>query len=219
MLVPNIIVDDFFTYPNKVRELALSLPYYKDTKHRWPGLRTDPLYEIHPTFFYKTLNKVFSLTQDIDSDSPNYTCSLFFQKTNASFKGGWIHIDGNDTVAAFIVYLSPNADINEGTSLYTVKDPLSFDTHLHLDKRAESFKNPSLVSDIEKYRIEANNQFKETMFVGNVYNRLFMFDANNYHGVKDFVSSSSDPRLTLIGFIHGINAKHSPIRRVRNIHL
>lgn len=219
MIVPNIIVDNFFTYPDKIREFGLAQPFYKDPQGRWPGVRTDYLHEANSEFCHKLLNKIFSLTQNIHMESPDYTCSLHFQKVDAPYKGGWVHVDGDNTVAAFIIYLSPNADINEGTSLYTVKNPLSFDTHLHLDKRAESFKNSNLVSDIEKYRIEANNQYKETMFVGNVYNRLFMFDANNYHGVKDFVSSSSDPRLTLIGFIHDINAKHSPIRRVRNIHL
>ena len=213
MNYPNIIVDNFFTYPDKIRKFGLDQPFYKDPEGRWPGVRTDYLHKTNPEFCQKVLNKVFSLTQNIYIEPPEYACSLQFQKVDASYKGGWVHADGVDTIAAFIIYLSPEADVNEGTSLYQVKDPITHSTLFHLDKKTESFINTSLIDTHEKFRLEANAQYKETVFVGNVYNRLFMFDGNNYHGVPDFVSSTNQPRLTLIGFIQNLNVKHLPKRR------
>lgn len=213
MNYPHIIVDNFFTYPDKIREFGLAQSFYTDPEGRWPGVRTDYLHETNPEFCHKLLNKVFSLTQNIHKEPPEYLCSLHFQKVDASYKGGWVHTDGVDTIAAFIIYLSPDADVNEGTSLYQVKDPITHIDSFHLDKKAETFTNSDLIDSHEKFRIEANAQYKETIFVGNSYNRLFMFDGSTYHGAKDFVSPTNDPRLTLIGFINTLNARHLPKRR------
>jgi len=219
MLFPNIIVDNFFNYPDKVREFALAQTYYKDTEHRWPGLRSDPIHQINLSLFHKIMDKVFSLMLDLRVDPSQYNCDLRLQKTDASYKGGWIHIDGVECVAAFIIYLSPDADIAEGTSLYELKDPISHAPDMHIDRKKESFINSSLIAETQKYRLEANSQYRETLFVGNVYNRMFLFDGTYPHGVKDFISTSSNPRLTLIGFLSNTNASQSPIQRMRAIHL
>jgi hypothetical protein len=219
MLFPNIIVDNFFDYPDKVREFALAQTYYKDTEHRWPGLRTDPIHEINLSLFHAIMDKIFSLMLDLRVDPAQYNCDLRLQKTDASHKGGWIHVDGSECVAAFVIYLSPDADVAEGTSLYEIKDPISHiaTVGMHIDRKKESFADSSLIAETEKYRIEANSQYRETMFVGNVYNRMFLFDGTYPHGVKDFISSSSNPRLTLIGFLSNTNASQSPIQRMRAI--
>jgi len=45
-----------------------------------------------------------------------------------------------------------------------------------------------------------NNKFNETIYFESVYNRLIIFNSNDFHGVKNF-KIGSEPRLTFITFI------------------
>ena len=58
---PITVVDDFFEYPDEVREFALQQEYFLDVENRWPGKRTKPLHEINFSLFNSTVNKVIYL--------------------------------------------------------------------------------------------------------------------------------------------------------------
>ena len=64
---PVTIVDDFFTDPDYVRDLALSSKYI-ESDPRWPGRRTDYLKSIDETLFHYVGNKLFE-----DEWLPGYT--------------------------------------------------------------------------------------------------------------------------------------------------
>ena len=64
----------------------------------------------------------------------------------------------------------------------------------------------------EKFRIESNNDFEETVRFSNVYNRCIGFDSSHWHCANDF-SKNKEPRLTLIIFWYEIFSGQSGIQR------
>ena len=56
-----------------------------------------------------------------------------------------------------------------------------------------------------------NSRFTQNLFVGNVYNRMFSFDSQIYHGAQDLTDSTD--RLTLITFVTKLKAPSTAISR------
>ena len=69
--------------------------------------------------------------------------------------------------------------------------------------------------DIEKYRLENNSQFEETIKVGNVYNRLIAFDSQLFHAAQSLFGNEEEDneRLTLVLFTNSLIAGRSPVFR------
>ena len=59
MIYPTIIIDNFFTDPDEVRNIGLQLPKL-DNYDLYPGVRTKPLHETRPDFFNWSTNKIAS---------------------------------------------------------------------------------------------------------------------------------------------------------------
>ena len=59
----------------------------------------------------------------------------------------------------------------------------------------------------QSYTVRCNNndKFYETVRFQNIYNRLIIYDAQEYHRANNFDVGDSD-RLTLVFFIGGINS-------------
>jgi len=61
-----------------------------------------------------------------------------------------------------------------------------------------------------------NDQYVQTAYCGNVYNRCVGFDSQLAHGVVNYdVNTPEQERLTLICFIDEITANRSPIGNSR----
>jgi len=215
MIAPSI-KDNFFENPDKVKDYGLSLDFSlgKDGlghDGHFPGTRTKCLSTLNYDLFNSINLKVLSLFFNTVDSSINYKGNLFFQKVDTKYDFGWVHQDPN--LYTFIVYLSKNANINEGTSLYQVKDPVNFNSKKNVDKKHESFKDSKKVKSFNKFKLEHNDQYTETLRVGNLYNRLFVFNGFDTHAATSFCSLESEPRLTLIGFIHSVDNCDFPISR------
>jgi len=200
-MIPNIVIDNFFVDPDKVKDYGLSLEY-KENDSNYPGTRA--LFD-NDNLRQGIEEKILSVLFDFKQEKIEWDTNLAFQKVSADYKGGWIHQD-NQSIITCVIYLTPTAQKSEGTTIYR---PKTLPLKINDDIRTQSFKNGYSSEEEEKQRIAYNNQFESVLTVDNIYNRLFMFAGNQWHGVPEYKSD----RLTLIYFVHGLNCKSLPIMR------
>jgi hypothetical protein len=225
MLFPTISVDNFFNNPDRVRELALSLPFHKCGTEKgpgiWPGYRTEYLDIIHPEYFQLFTEKLLLLLFP-GYQRCEYEIDTFFQKINSNFfngiDSGWIHNDGS-CVFAGVIYLNKNIDHNNGTSIFLPKNEnvrtinSEYKVEMYTNFKAE---NTSLY---DAKRKESNNQFERTITFNNVYNRMVSYDASQYHMENGFKMPEDEDRLTQVFFLKKLKGVHSPIELSRRVNL
>ncbi len=214
---PITVVDDFFEYPDAVREFALQQEYLLDPENKWPGKRTKSLHEINFNFFNNTVNKVFSLFYDLEKTKILWSTNAHFQKVNSKYQEGWVHTDEN--ICTGIIYLSKSEN-KCGTTIYRPIDPINANIK-NADKKCESFSNTDLILHTNDFRLENNKQFRPTVTVQEEYNRLVLFDGHLFHGANQFYGDEDDStRLTLVFFIRQIHIHAEnvvfPVPRMRN---
>jgi len=219
-----VCVDDFFDDPDLIREFALSLPMQPDPKGAWPGARTDFLHNIDSEFFQSIMLKCLSAYYDLKYSNISWDDSkVSFQlippwdgKKDDPTNVGWIHKDLGDDLAG-IIYLTPNADPDSGTSLFNLKPEWE---NLHLDYNRQPAKHMWQLGDKiskEEYIKELethNNKFYEKTRFQNIYNRLVMYDSSEYHRANNFFTGTND-RLTLVFFLSGVRAGSTESRSSR----
>lgn len=198
--------NNFFNDPESVVELANSLSF-DNTSRLFPGRRTidlalsdDPVHQDFVKIF------VDKLITEVYTNIRHLRISVSFHKypryENQQLNTGWTHIDHE--MLAGVVYLNKNAeDFTAGTSLYTTPTDIPMPGII----REEFNIDPNTV-DTEKYITELttyNSQFKETIQIGNMYNRLITYDANMFHKPNNYAIDHPDDRLALIFVIQSYN--------------
>jgi hypothetical protein len=219
---PITILDNFFDYPDKIRDYALNLKFEKDPDGKWPGLRTKPLHEINHLLFDAICKKVISIYFDLEQDSANITWKTYmsFQKVDKFYDSGWVHID-NPAIFTVIVYLNKNPNINSGTSIYKLKNDIivSNMNELNVHKK-NAYKGLIDIKDVDIKRKENNDQYVEVVKIHNEYNRIISFDSGLFHAAQDFFGDNDkEDRLTLIMFFNELCVNKSPVERMRSIKL
>jgi len=206
-MIPVTIIDDYFENPDMIVEYANSLKYSKDTKGRWPGVRSEPLHLINKDFFKKFCDKLFSIHFNIADPNISWKVSLMFQKIDSTYKDGWVHQDKN-MLYTVIVYLNKNYNLDSGTSLMTKKVLLpEFDT-------IQNFAHSLPEDQVKDIREEINNQYEESISLKNRYNRLIAFPSYMYHKAQSF--ENNEERLTLIAFVEKLYVSETPLTRIKN---
>mgnify|MGYP003118723532 FL=1 len=209
-MFPALIYDDFFENPDLVVDLANSLEY-EPGDGAWPGVRTRELAEIpglkeFRDLFLSKLLRLFYPDNHYDTFA-----KVVFQKVDGMHEDkyhiknrGWIHKDISRVIGG-IVYLSKDPEEDTGTSLYRNRQ-LTFPHGLAEDSCKRRWYTKKDVSDEEYHDLFYSNpdHFEETVRVKNVYNRLFMFNGNHYHGVQTY-GSLGKTRLTLPFFVSFVN--------------
>lgn len=220
-----VCVDNFFTDPNIIRTWGLSLPKNPSPTGSWPGLRSASLHdineEVHITLILKILSSYFDLKfTDVSWDN----ASIMFHETtphdrnnNNVVNQGWIHNDRGCELAG-LIYLTPDANPEAGTSLFNIKkdrqqDFLHFTRHVekHAFYKGENIKQDDYVRALTEH----NSFFYEKTRFGNIYNRMIMYDSNEYHRANS-INTGKDSRLTLVFFINGIKTGDNrfPVQKV-----
>lgn len=175
-----MVVDNFYSNPEEVRNFALTLTYSEHDYH--PGKRTLTFAnEMHKQHFQHVLQHVAgkiiyfpTLENPIDGVQNGA-----FQYTTASDRS-WIHKDSYNTNWAGIIYLTPNAPVSAGTGIFELIDG----DYANVSKYCR---------DITKWKLVNN--------IGNVYNRLFLFRSDQYHMSMDYFGSTmEDGRLFQVFF-------------------
>lgn len=228
---PSICVDGFYSNPYEIIEWAASLDYDVDPRSAWPGSRTVPLSRIDPTFDEQFSKRLLGMFFDIDRDWVSWEIQSHFQiikpfsdDKNDPRNWGWIHQDSDgvyDPVKGFeplkceyagIIYLTPDADLDTGTSIFRAKT----DGEPNKDQplKQELFRNEEVdPSEYAKNMMESRSQFEETIRYCNVFNRLIAFEAHNYHAAMNFKMNSDKIRLTQVFFIRNIRTQVNPLLR------
>lgn len=215
---PVIIVDDFFDYPDAIRTWALSdeQEYLSDETGAWPGKRSNIT---NTEFGHRFSQQVCNLLYDFLMEDYEMHYACHFQKISKSHHSpdspmhqGWIHTDNG--LYTGILYLNKNFPTKAGTTIF---EPLPGNDINKQSLKYEYYKGNEINEDEYIEQIKDNNQnFIPSIPVANKYNRLFLFESQNYHGVENFYWDSDEDRLTIALFVYDIktNAK-SPLERMR----
>lgn len=179
-----IITDDFYVYPDKVREFALSQEF--TVYGNYPGQRTQP-------FSYDDLKR--SIQYIVQQAGGNITQFEEFDYTAAyqyttSKDSSWIHSD-QTTMWAGVCYLTPNAPLSSGTGLFKHKE-----TGLYGAARKEDGSYDTEI--MNKIYKDSRDMSKWDMvdMVSNKFNRLVLYRGDLFHTSLDyFGTDKNDGRL------------------------
>ncbi|KQT41462.1 MULTISPECIES: DUF6445 family protein [unclassified Methylophilus] len=220
-LYPVTIVENFYDDPDAVRTFALSQKYQyrhqlKDVPYVFPGARTKDLSVINKPLFEQVSNKIISLFHNPDHERMRWAISTNFQSVSEDYGRGVIHTDGNAVFAA-VLYLSPDAPLDSGTSLF--KRNKQFDQTAYekaLNENDKRFAAGTIAMDTGYH-----SMFDEIVRINNVYNTLILYEGRHYHAANKFFGKTlKDSRLAQVFFVSSIDAqKHSsfPIWRSQQI--
>ena len=182
-----IIIDNFYNNVDQVREFALAQEF--GVRGNYPGQRTIPMAsDSVKEHIAAHLRGVHGEPQWPDPERVDSYCGSF-QWTTARDRT-WIHADGwNDW--AGVCYLTPNAPLSGGTGIFKHKPTGLVKT----PRLANGDRDENLLNEIYK---DAQDMTKWEMVdrVGNVYNRLVLYDGDLFHASLDYFGrNAQDGRL------------------------
>jgi hypothetical protein len=223
-----VSVDNFFDNPDRIVKYAKSLPKEPDPIGKWPGKRTEALWKIDKELNDAIVLKIMSCYYDLSYQNVFWEHAvLLFQEIPTFSKNkndvenrGWIHFDSNGgRELAGLIYLTPDIDPDSGTSLFEMKSHKEYTTvpHLqfakHLMYKEDETIDPAYYA--KRYKEEEECFIEKTRFA-NIYNRMIMYDAKEYHRANSFyIDDGKDARLTLVFFIGGLNVEKYPLERIK----
>jgi hypothetical protein len=176
-----MIVDNFYTNPDAVRNYALSQSF--DVTGNYPGKRTVPYLpqDVKDAIQY-WMNPVGEVTEWFEDQG--YTGA--FQIATASDRT-WIHADHYNNWAG-VCYLTPDAPHTGGTGLYRHKETGEF-------RRVED--------NHEGYDYTKWDLFDR---IGNKYNRLILYRGDLFHASLDYFGDSLQNGRLFQTFFFNTNA-------------
>ncbi|MBC7786425.1 MAG: hypothetical protein H7Z18_03005 [Methylophilaceae bacterium] len=220
-LYPVTVVENFYDNPDAIRKFALGQKYEfledrKDSQYVFPGCRTKDIYDLDAKLHEKICKKLVSIFHIHEHDLMRWTISTSFQSVTEDYGKGVIHTDSN-TIFAGVLYLTPNAPLNSGTSLY--KKGATFDAKKYqasLEKNDDSFRVGEKILSTDYH-----SMFDEVVKVNNVYNTLIIYEGDTLHAANQFFGGTlKDSRLAQVFFINKIDANKAnsfPLNRVKGI--
>jgi len=161
MEVSLIIIDNFYTNPDAVRNFALSQEF--SVKGNYPGSRTRPFFtnDVKEAIEY---NMQFAGKITNTYESSGYTGA--FQLATAQDRT-WIHSDPYNMWAG-VCYLTPDAPASGGTGLF---------------KHKRTGEHKKVTQDWEGYD---NTKWELFDRLGNKYNRLIIYRGDLFHASLDY---------------------------------
>ncbi len=220
-LYPVTIIENFYENPDAIRDFALAqkFTYCKEASnidYVYPGCRTQDLSLLNRELFDKICTKLVSVFHNAEHDVMRWLITTSFQSVTEEYSQGVVHTDHN-TVFAGVLYLTPDAPLKSGTSLF--KKNNTFD---------EAKYQQALVDNDERFKageIAMNtgyhSMFNEIVRVNNVYNTLIIYEGRHFHAANEFFGNTlEDSRLAQVFFINKIDAQKQsvfPISRVNAI--
>ena len=222
-LYPVTIIENFYENPDAIRKFALAQDYTfchdrPNLEYVYPGGRTKDLVDLDSTLHEKICTKLVSVFHNAEHDHMRWAISTSFQSVAAEYGQGVIHTDHN-TIFAAVLYLTPDAPLNSGTSLF--KKNKTFDEKKYLqalDDNDARFR----VGNIEM-NTNYHTMFDEIVRVNNVYNTLIIYEGRHFHAANQFFGKTQkNSRLAQVFFINKIDAqKHNvfPLNRTSAINV
>jgi hypothetical protein len=166
-----IIVDNFYNNPMDTRNYILTQDF--EVKGNYPGNRTksyatEQLKETIQKYVMPFSGKIteFPIGKDTYNGAFQYTTSRH---------RSWIHVDGFNNWAG-VIFLTPDAPLSSGTAFYRFCDGTASAQDQEFTKSKEETDKYS--QDMTKWELVDS--------VGNVFNRLVLFNSKNYHMSMDY---------------------------------
>lgn len=219
-LYPVTVVENFYEKPNVVRQFALNQKYQycheiPNINYVFPGCRTKDLATLNPHLFAEICKKLVSLFHISEHDYMRWAITTSFQSVTAEFGKGVIHTDHN-TVFAAVLYLTPDAPLDSGTSLY--KPNAQFDEAKY---QAAILKNDDNFKANLPISYDYHHMFDEIVRVNNVYNTLILYEGAMLHAANQFFGDHlKNGRLAQVFFVSKIDANKAnsfPLNRIKEI--
>jgi len=189
MRVNALVIDDFYSNPMEVREFALKQEFA--VRGNYPGQRTVSF--LNDSIKNKIQEILYPVAGNVTYWGGEYTGS--FQYTVAADRS-WIHADST-TDWACLIYLTPDAPLTAGTGIFKHKATgLS-----NWDYRNENPEYKKTAPPGEDYQDMTKWEMVDRF--GNVFNRLIMYRADNYHMSLDYFGSNKENgRLFQVFFLN-----------------
>lgn len=199
-----IVVDNFYSDPKFLLDVAHSLPYSKSERSNYPGVRTGDLQQVAPDLFAIFYQKFSDMFRSVNPDGA-WEISTQFQRIQANadpeLNNGWVHADVDRDIGG-IIYLNPVADKSAGTALCSAINPETQpNPNANLKFRNAYYGGRNRISDedfITAKRLH-NARFEDTLVASNRFNRLVAFDSSHPHRQMGF-GQFTEPRLTQVFF-------------------
>jgi hypothetical protein len=169
------VVDNFYSDPYAVREFALQQQFYDDIRY-YKGRRTQE------QFYVPGTKKVFEdiIGQQINIWEQYNMCGVF-QSCNPEDALVY-HTDLQEW--AGMVYLTPNAPFQCGTSMYA-----------HKETKARHISDPGIEVAFNGGYYD-KSKFELVDVIGNVFNRLVIFNGKCIHAASEYFGQTiEDSRL------------------------
>ena len=176
MRVNALVIDDFYSDPDKVRNFALKQEF--KVRGNYPGQRTESY--LNDSMKKRLQEILYPYAGTVTNWGGEYTGS--FQYT-VSRDRSWIHADSTTDWAA-VLYLTPDAPLSAGTGIFKHKATgltnwdyrNSNPEYLKTQPPGDGFQDMTKWEIVDKF--------------GNVYNRLIMYRADNYHMSLDYFGNN-----------------------------
>lgn len=178
MRVNALVIDDFYADPVKVREFALKQEF--KVRGNYPGQRTESF--LNDAIKQRLQDILYPYAGNVTHWGGEYTGS--FQYTVASDRS-WIHSDSTTDWAA-LCYLTPDAPLTAGTGIFKHK-ATGMMTWDYKNQDPEYLKSgPPGVDYQDMTKWDMVDRF------GNIFNRLVMYRADNYHMSLDYFGDNKE---------------------------
>lgn len=173
-----IVIDNFYNNALETRNYILTQPF--KVKGNYPGQRTisyatESLKKAIQTYVQPYGGKIteFPMPKPDMSDAGDIYNGAFQYTTSRD--RSWVHVDAWNTWAG-VVFMTPDAPLNSGTGFYRFHDGTMSETDNKLLNNKKETDNYS--QDLTKWELVDK--------VGNVFNRLILFNSHRYHMSMDY---------------------------------
>ena len=179
-----IVIDNFYNNAYDTRKYILTQDFM--VRGNYPGQRTisyanQHLKDIIQEYIMPFGGKIteFPMPKEDGSDASGiYNGS--FQYTTSRDRS-WVHIDGFNNWAG-VLYMTPNAPLSSGTAFYKFHNGTTCKRDMEiLDNKSDTDK---FSQDMTKWQLVDK--------VGNVFNRLILFNSNRFHMSMDYFGDTKE---------------------------
>ena len=182
-----LVIDNFYIDAKETREYILKEEF--KVRGNYPGQRTTSKANIHlkemiqgyiQHFAGKIIDWPMPSTNNNNGQNNNDTYNGAFQYTTSRDRT-WIHNDGWNNWAG-VLYLTPNAPVSSGTGIFRFKDGT------RSADEAEVRGNKKLLDE----NSQDYTKWELVDRVGNVFNRLVLFNSKQYHASLDYFGTNKE---------------------------
>lgn len=161
-----IIVDDFYSNPDSVRQFALNQEF--KIRGNFPGMRTVSFINEDVKDTVQTI--LWNAAGEITEWNVGDGLTGCFEIATAADRS-WIHTDHFNTWAG-VIYLTPDAPLSGGTGLFM---------HKRTGARTSA--------ELAQYESQDMTKWDMVDRVGNRYNRMVLYRSNMFHTSLDYFGS------------------------------